>query len=497
MCSHATQNTINKVFLYRILFLLKIFIISNFCNASPQLILFTDKSESTLGRPIRAELYGISLKTKISEIKLNGLNENFGVVTEYVINNTSDKRWPNQPIQILKLKLYPRTTGIIIIPGLSANKVQSQKKTIRIIKGKNESPQINFSTSEPYERQQFTVHITITSHDSNSRLSIKENSNISGFEITSLPFERIKGKNGIYLLKIGWALTVLKSGQFKFELPPIEHSISGVSRKKYYLPITSINIKPLPSYLPPTIPVGKVTIQSTLPPNGLLQPDSISYWDIKLSGKLNNTYRLPPILRQIKSNNHIKFLPINSKRSIKATIKGVTSIVNHSIPFKALENGFLRFPKIQLQYFDPESGKIKMDFYQANDVFVLSYFWRSLLAVFLTIFIIYIFYISYKKWMRYKFSRVKLKQAVKILQINNTITTVRESIGLLAEAENWPKNTTISQWAGYWESRYQVDINFERLISSLSSLFYSSEKDCNIKQISQQLIALINNRKKR
>lgn len=486
----------------QLLVLIILVLVNNNCLASlrtvePKLILFTDVTMSTLGRPIRAELYGISLKTKITNIKLNRLNKNFGVVVDYTINNISDKRWPNQSVQILKLKLYPRQTGSILIPRLRYNNVHSQEKIIRITKGETGEPEIRLSADTPYERQQIIALVTFTSNNSTARLSINKNFEINDFESAILPFKRRKNKNGTYQLQIGWALTALKSGRLKLELPAVEYSISGVSRKQFYLPAKSIYIKPLPLYLPPTIPVGKITIQSQLSHDGLLQSDSLFYWDIKLNGNLNNAYSLPPILRQIKSTGHIKILPITSEHSLQATEISLISTVAHSIPFKALESGFLKLPEIKLQYFDPDDGKIKILFHQNKGAFVLTYFWRSLLAILMISFLAYALNASYKIWQRFKFSKFKRQQAMQILQEDpSNIKKVRESIRLLSEAEYWPKNSSMRQWRKCWINKYQVNNDFDNLINMLSAYCYSKKSSCNANELSLRLLELIQNRKK-
>ena len=312
------------------MFLLTLF--SSISLAEQQLILFTDKTESVIGRPIRIDLYAISLKEKISEINLRPLKHNFGVVTDYIISETTDKRWPGKSIQILKLKLYPRKTGKIIIPRISSDGIHTTEKTLNIIKGKPDLPEIKFSKKTPFERQQIIVTFTVNSTESTSRLSLMDTIESRNFESIKLPFKRYKIKPGVYQLQIGLSLSALKSGSLSLELPPIEYSVSGVSRKKFYSPIKDINFKPLPSYLPPTIPVGKVSIQSKPPSDKLLKSESIYYWNVSLKGLLNSTYELPAILRQLKSNSNIKFFPAESIRSSNTTVNSLISIVNHSIP---------------------------------------------------------------------------------------------------------------------------------------------------------------------
>jgi len=481
--------------------ILLIILINNTCLAgknidNTQLILFIDKSESILGRPIRAELYGISLKNKITDVKLNALNNDFGVLVDYVINDTSDKRWPGKSIQILKLKLYPRQVGNLTIPGLSINSAQSQKKIIHVKQGKNSDPKVSFSTISPYERQQLIIHVAVISTDSSARLSIKEGTNIDGFESTPLNFKRIKNTNGTYLLQIGWGLSAIKSGVLKLELPPITYSVSGVSRKQFYLPIKKLGVKTLPSYLPPTIPVGKVTIKSESVNTNMLQPNSLSYWNLSINGAFNNAYNLPPVLRQIKSNKKVRFLPINSERNTEATDSTLFSTVNYSIPFKALQSGFVTLPKIEIQYFDTNDAKLKTIIHHSEDVFVLSVIWRSFLSLAIIFILFYIGRKIYEIWQRHIYSHHKRAQAIEKLHDNMNIKEIRESITLIAEAEYWPANITISQWANLWKNKYQVSNNFEEFISLLSADLYSLNSDTKTTELSKKLLNIIKNRKK-
>jgi len=459
-----------------------------------ELVLFVDKSKGILGRPIRADLYGINLETKLSDINLNAIEKKFGISIDYAVNNTSDERWPNKKVQILKFKLYPRNTGAILIPRLKVENVNTKEQTVFIEKGKTSSPTVALETNTPYEQQQFTAHINVLSSEATSQLSINKNSLMDDFDSLPLKFERKKNAAGFYELKIGWALTARKNGQLKLKLPPIEYSVSGVLRKKFYLPLQNITIKALPSYLPPTIPIGKITIQSHFPQEGILNSNSISYLDIHLSGNLSSSYKLPPVLRQLKSNSQINFLPVNSTHSSSASVNNLVSIVKHSIPFKPLESGFLNLPKIQLQYFDPSSGKITTLTHSVDDVFVLSVFWKIIFFLATAIIFIYIIRICHANWKKFTFSKMKRKQAIQLLEDKNT-ENIKKAIKLLIESEHWPTNITINQWAKCWKNKYQVHHTFDEFINTLSSCFYSAADSSNTNELSLQLISLIKNKK--
>ena len=479
-----------------LLVLLSYFNSSAALSETSKLFLSIEKSDYMLGRPIRAELYGVALKTKITDINLSKLNKYFGVVTDYSVNDTNDERWPNQSIQILKFKLYPRYTGKIIIPSLNTNDTKTKEREINVNIGETGKINISSSTKVPYVRQQFILNISIKSDDLSSHLSIREGYKINGFESTPLPFRRIKEKDGTYINKIGWALIALKSGEQKLELPPIEYSVSGVLRKQFYLPHNIINIKPLPSYVPPTLPIGEISLQSQPPYAWLIQSDTLAYWKIKIKGKVNNAYRLPAILRQIKSNSHFQFLPVNSKHLSEISNSNLLSVTNHTIPFKALSSGFLKLPDLTIQYFDPNKGEIKDVIYESSRIFVLGLFWQIILGTF----VLYLIYISfdfiYRNAIKFKVSSEKRTQALESLQEIKNTTQIKDSMKLIAEAECWPKNMTISQWGINWKKKYKVNDSFDDLMQKTSSFFYSLETNSDINELGLQLYSLIKNRKR-
>ena len=465
-------------------------------SQTSKLFLFIEKSDYMLGRPIRAEIYGVALKTKISDINLSKLNKNFGVLTDYSVNSTRDKRWPKQSVQILKFKLYPRYIGKLTLPQLNINDLKTKKRTIDVSIGETGEPIIFSSTNMPYERQKFIINISIKSDNATSRLSIRDDFNINGFESTTLPFSRIKEKDGTYTNKIGWALTALKNGEQKIELPPIEYSVSGVLRKQFYLPHKIINIKALPSYVPPTLPVGEITLQNHLPLTWLIQPDTLVYWNINIRGEVSNAYRLPAILRQLRSNSDFKFLPVSSKHSNEISSDNLLSVTNYTIPFKALSSGFLKLPKLTIQYFDPNTGEIKDTVYKSSRIFVLGLFWQVILITFVLYLIYNLLNIIYKKAIKLKISTQKRTKALGNLQEINNATQIKKSLQLIAEAECWPKNLTISQWGNYWEKKYQVNNGFNDLIQKISSFCYSLETNSDINELGLQLYNIIKNRKR-
>ncbi|GMR15862.1 MAG: hypothetical protein BMS9Abin31_0156 [Gammaproteobacteria bacterium] len=471
-------------------------LLNNICSASEQLYLLTDKNKSELGRPVRVELVAVSLKEKLSKINLKHLDKHFGVITDYSTADTQDSRWPGQTLQTLNLKLYPRHTGSIVIPGLTLGEFKSEEKTIYVSKGTTGTPQLTLSTNNPFERQLFTVQVTIPVTQSSARLKITADDKISGFESLPLSFKRTKQEDGSYLLQIGWSLSALNNGRQRLELPAINYSVSGVSRKKYYLPIQYINIQKLPAYLPPTIPVGRVTLHSQLSKTGILKTDSIVYWNLQLKGNFISSYQLPPVLRQIKSNDEFKFYPVNSVRKQLVTENNVTASVAHNIPLKILKSGIIKLPKIEVQYFDPVSGKLVNIILQQSNVIGLNLIWIIISYLLIILVSIYIIRLLYGKWKRILYSRQQRNLAMQLLKSTADKKDIRSALKLIANAEYWPENMSLTHWADYWSNKYKTNSSFKQLIKNISQTYYAdnNENVDDLNELANKLIDILENR---
>jgi hypothetical protein len=341
--------------------------------ARPSLEVQLKKSSGELGRPVYLKIIGEELKTDLSKLSLHSLNEQFvldskDLDTEIVVKTYANGKQKNNALlrrQTLSLKLYPRHTGELLIPSFSIDKHSSTEKTIKIQHAATDGELIsmdwNLTSSEVWQREQIIVSLTLTTPEEFAIIKLAKQS-VDGIEITPLPVNREwieDEQGGRSKITAGWSLLPLKSGNLEIDLPAIEYHLSGVIRRTFYLPKIKLKIRPLATYLPPTIPVGKVNIKSSITPAGILNTNDLAYWNISIESKSLTPYWLPPVLRQIKSNDNIFFFPATSKRSMHPDSSGVRGRVNHTIPFKPLSNGLTNLPSLKIQYFDPTTGKLE------------------------------------------------------------------------------------------------------------------------------------------
>lgn len=447
--------------------------------SSAQLLLNIDKQEVQLGHAIKAELLGIDLPQDISSLDLTPLRTNFGIVTEETIGSLEDARWPGQSIQKMVLRLYPRRVGELTIPALHAGEIQSIEKSIRSLEGIQKqatgnlaiSQRIHVSTQAPWERQQVIVSVEIQTPDTFATLQTEDKPKIPGFAVFPLPLVKTS-HGGTTRLRISWALFPLTEGNLQLELPPVEYRKSGRTQRLYFLPIQQIAVRPLPAYIPPTMPVGKLSITSRLNQEGLLHTDRLVYWTIALTGTGMPPQWMPSVSVQIQGNASLRFSPASKQKNLFAEEDGLRSEVSTQIPVTILKNGGVDLPLLQLQYFDPETGRIRNISHRPHEHYALSARWRTaLIGLTLLAGLSLLGYGLYRVIGNLK-RKQERRRIIQVIKASPDIVTLRHSLKQVAELEGWQSNISIQRWLSLWEKRFRSGQGMRDLMNELSKACY-------------------------
>jgi len=466
--------------------------------AKPSLGIELKQATVEYGRPVYLKIIAEGLKADLSLLQLDALSAQFAIdsrdfESEIIQQNKQAQKQQNKEKgsaantrQILRLKMYPRQTGKLLIPAFTLDKSSSIEEDLTIIDAMNKSTNIlldsTISSTEVWQREQILISLTLSTAEEFATIK-PGNLPVDGIEITALPVKRVWTENedgGISTITAGWSLLPLRSGISEIELPPVEYHLNGVVRRVFHLPKVKLKIRPLPPYLPPTIPVGKVDIISSLTPGKLLYTDDLAYWNISIESKSLTPYWLPPILRQIQSSDSIQFFPATSHRGMQPDNKGVHGQVNHTIPFKPLENGFLHLPSLKVQYFDPATGKLETLVHPAEKPFSAGIISRLLTALLLAVFILTLVSALF----RHLHNRIRYRklrqQAIERIRQASTSRDVVAGLRLAGEAEGLPVNLSLTDWLAHWKMKYQTSPELDQTIRSLALLHYGSKNGMNL-----------------
>jgi hypothetical protein len=468
--------------------------------AKPSLEIELRQATVEYGRPVYLKIIAEGLKADLSLLQLDPLSAQFAIdsrdfESEIIQQHKEVQQQQNKEKgsaaitrQTLRLKMYPRQTGKLLIPAFTLDKISSDEKELKIIDAMNKGTNIlldsNLSSTKVWQREQILVSLTLSTAEEFATIKLGDMP-VDGIEITALPVKRVWTENengGKSTITAGWSLLPLRPGSSEIELPPIEYHLSGVVRRVFHLPKVKLKVRPLPSYLPPTIPVGKINIHSSITSEGLtskrlLYTDDLAYWNISIESKSLTPYWLPPILRQIQSSDSIQFFPATSHRSMQPDNMGVHGQVNHTIPFKPLKNGYIDLPSLKIQYFDPTTGRLETLVHPAKKPFSAGIISR-LLAILLLAVIILTLLVAIFRHLRKRIRYGRLhQQAMERIRQANTPRDVVTGLRLAGVAEGWPANLSLTDWLARWKKKYQSDPALDQTLESLALLHYGDENE--------------------
>jgi hypothetical protein len=384
------------------------------------------------------------------------------------------------------------------IPPLTFHGTRSQPVRIRVQPGQARGQAIRFdtelSTARPWQRQQVLLRVSITTAEAFASLR-SEAPQLPGFETVLLPPQRqsvsLNGQPGARLA-IGWALFPLRPGRQQLELPVIDYRVGGVTRRRYYLPAITLEVRPLPPYLPPTVPVGRLSISSTVQPDHLIRPGQLGFWTVKLASPDLLPALLPAVLRQLQDSDGIHYLPAKSRRRTNPTATGVHGEVRHAIPFKARRNGPLALPDLEVQVFDPDAGRLVRLRHQPRRPWSLGLAWQGL---FITLGLVMLYRLGRRAGRAVSAARQRRhlrRRALAQLQQAASPQQICAALRLYGRMLGWPRNLSLSAWQARWHEQFTAPPELPRWLAQLRSACYGQpEQHFDVAGLQRQLLALL------
>ncbi|WP_198265731.1 BatD family protein [sulfur-oxidizing endosymbiont of Gigantopelta aegis] len=206
----------------------------------------------------------LSVKLVYTGDELPGKANLQGWYREFFVNHQSidDENLTNGLLKQTEIvHLYPRRSGNLVLHALALGgaiaRPISIKVTDAIRKGINGTPIWQGVPDKPIWQGE-TIQISIVQKllQTSNQVTV-EKVNFPSFVVKSLAQEKTPDE-----VKIRWLLTAQKSGFISLEPPKIIQR--GRGRWRFHLPYITINVKPLPSYIPPTVPVGHLSLSAYL-----------------------------------------------------------------------------------------------------------------------------------------------------------------------------------------------------------------------------------------
>ncbi|OQW97557.1 MAG: hypothetical protein BWK73_54165 [Thiothrix lacustris] len=328
---------------------------------------------------------------------------------------------------------------------------------------------IQLEDAQVWQRERTTLTVEVQSND---RFATLEASlpRIEGIDVQALPATNEASPDGKRILRLTWQLSAHTPGTQSIQLPTIRYNLNGRDAAQWQPPVQTLDVQALPPYLPPTIPVGHVEIESHIEPNGWLQPDHLAYWHISLYSNAVNTAQFPPILKQIQTTQGVEVFPA----TVGAAHEPSLQRLDYRIPLKARSSGKLDLPTLQWHWFDPATGRLEQIRYTPPTPWVLAWAWRVILTIsgglLLLVGLRKAGYMAYRHLRRWHSKR----QVWQALQHNASTRSVRQALDICSAAHGWPANLSTRHWLQRWEQRYGATPALQARLQHYEATLYSA-----------------------
>lgn len=445
-------------------------------GAEPPLRVVAAASDVEYGKPITLDLFTRGLQPNLNTLDMSVLDQDFTVETRDSVERdteTGQQHW--------QIRLYPRRPGELWIPSLSFRGEKTEPVKLHVssaVDGKDDSPmQVSSEISDTsvWINQAIRVVIQI---ESDSRYAWLETGTAQndGLEIVSLPrtrTTRVSDGKQRALHRIGWVLYPQVPGTLTVQLPPVTYQRDGVITHRFYPPKIELHVRALPAFVPPTMPIGRMQLDATLPDQFFLVRQELAFLTLRVTSEGPPDQRASALLRQLKSDHTVVFYP--SRESVDEGERDTINVNErtYQVPFAPKAMGLISLPSVRLQYFDPSTGKIET-YTQPLGRFLSVSQWVVYTVLVALMFVLYRLMNTFYRWAGHKYHvYLAYRQALYRLQQASTPQELKAGLMDIADGECWTNHLTLAVWLERWVGRYPQMSFVAESVHQLQNWLYS------------------------
>jgi len=248
-----------------------------------------ERTEAELGRPLTIQLW-YQGPADLDRIDTAPWQTDFAVDQGYAVREVDAQR--------LRLRLTPRRSGRLSLPPLRLGGAQSDTLPVTVgaalEAGEALQPHWSVSSPQPWQRQELLVELWLDMATSEARLELGS-FQPAGVAVQALPVTATIQADSRSRYRYRWLLRPRQAGQTVLTAPVLNYVRDGVPLRRFHFPDTALAVQPLPAYVPPTVPVGRIYPVDT--PTAGLFADGIDADDLatalQRAGLPATTARLP------------------------------------------------------------------------------------------------------------------------------------------------------------------------------------------------------------
>lgn len=381
--------------------------------------------------------------------------------------NTDIETLADGQIQTLEhLRLYPRAAGDKILQAIAQGGKFAYPIDIEVLplnrNGIDGTPHWLSLPDTVWQGQTLEIGIELPKLHPSNQFTVGQ-ATFPGFDSRQLPTST-KAATQSDIVQFHWLLTAKQPGELSIEPPYIEQR--GRGRWRFYLPQKKINVLPLPAYLPSTVPIGNVSVQTALD-----ESQNKPLWEVTVKSDSPLPEEIFGIRTQLAEHSGRSVENVNVVTNNQET----DSQKKYQVDVPSFSWGVGKGPEIRLRYFDTKSGQIEMLTARLPSIREIPPAIQYLLFIALSGVVILILFILYKLsqqlviWSTYKKS---IRHSSDAHELRKTLLKPDRLLGL----ESWASEINTDS------ARY--------LARQLNTLCFSRSSEVSLEELKQTAVRL-------
>lgn len=414
---------------WRWLLLLATALLAVSANAK-QLSVRTQMASLEIGKYLKAEIHYVG-KEVPGQADLQQWEDQW-----FVDRGTIDtESLPNgEQLTIEKLRLYPRLSGELLLESIALGGAIAAPQRIQVKSlnryGIEAAPRWEAVPSQIWQGQSLEVSIAIELLHPSNHIAV-EALEAPGFIVEPLPKITTKTATSKHI-KLRWRLTAQQNGHLRLVAPTIEQR--GRGRWRFYLPEQAIQVVPIPSYIPPTVPVGQIELKSTR-----LQRDEQTLWQLSISNHGGLPDEVHGLQRQLQKLGKVQRVSVETAQD-----GNQQSVQAYEITAPEWSFAFHGGPEVHIEYFDVDAGRLVTAATTFPPIWRLPLVGQIVLALLITALLTWLAAIGYRNWTRWQ-QQQSLRRSIRQAADANALRDALQDHARQHRLENWQSLFNISQ----------------------------------------------------
>ncbi|MDH5517664.1 MAG: hypothetical protein OEY36_07575 [Gammaproteobacteria bacterium] len=350
--------------------------------------------------------------------------------------------------------------------------------------------QIEVSQSEInlWQREMLTLRVDCVSTEEFSYLKTQTHHNYDSISESRILNTTIN-KEGYFVKTLLLYIWPLKSGEQQLTLPPVQLMLSNRVIKTLAVTKLALNVRPLPAYLPPGFPVGKISIDDTYQSVSilpfLLKPGELFNYQLEIHSKGLHASLLPHYPDYLSSPDFQR-LPVS--QTIEKQSDDVFYALDkiYQMPALISSSGAWQLDAFKILYFDPLTGKIISRQFKSAFMLTLHPLLQFLAAIIVLIVSTKLLLQIKRLIKRFYYRRRLWRQIYHSNNASELATAVSQlafKSALFSSEPELLRHRNLSQWAHSWN-----DPSLLLMAGLINKHRYSNTDNSDFTELKMQLI---------